>query len=355
MKIIFTGGGSGGHVIPNIAIINSLKEKHPDIEIVYIGSKTGIEKELIGEQGIKYREISTGKLRRYLSKENIKDFFNVFKGIDDATKIIREEKPDLVFSKGGFVAVPVVIGAKKNKVPVVCHESDLTPGLANKIAKPFAKKVCVTFPETLEMVGKKGVLCGSPIRSEILEGDKERGLKLLGFNKDKKVLLVIGGSLGSVALNNAIKDAIDELRERYQIIHICGKGKEDLIVKNKEGVKQFEYVSEELKDYFACSDLIISRAGAGSIFELLALAKPNLLMPLTKKASRGDQILNAESFEKQGFSMVIDEDTITKERLLGALTLLEEKSDDMISKMKETKLTKANENIIKVIEEELNL
>ncbi|MCQ2978599.1 MAG: undecaprenyldiphospho-muramoylpentapeptide beta-N-acetylglucosaminyltransferase [Clostridia bacterium] len=355
MKIIFTGGGSGGHVIPNIAIINSLKEKHPDIEIVYIGSKTGIEKELISEQGIKYREIETGKLRRYLSKENIKDFFRVFKGIKEAKEIIKEEKPDLVFSKGGFVAVPVVIGAKKNKVPVVCHESDLTPGLANKIAGPFAKKVCVTFPETLKMVGKKGVLCGSPIRSEILKGDRKRGLELLGFNEDKKVLLVIGGSLGSVALNDAIKEAIDELTEKYQIIHICGKGKSDMVIKNKEGVKQFEYVNEELADFFAASDLIISRAGAGSIFELLALAKPNLLMPLTKKASRGDQILNAESFEKQGFGLVIDEDTISKEGLLSALVELEVKAEEMTKTMKQTNLTKANDSIIKVIEEELHL
>ena len=188
MKIIFTGGGTGGHVIPNIAIINELKKQIDNLDIVYIGSKTGIEKELIKEQGIEYKEISTGKLRRYLTMENVKDIFNVFKGIKEAKKIIKEEKPDIVFSKGGFVSVPVVLGAHSNKVPVVCHESDITPGLANKISIPYCKKVCVTFPETVKMVGeKKGVLTGSPVRKEILEGNKEEGLKQLGFNSDKKL------------------------------------------------------------------------------------------------------------------------------------------------------------------------
>ena len=357
MKIVFTGGGSGGHVIPNIAIIKELekefsKNKNEKLEILYIGSKNGIEKNLVMDLGIDYREISTGKLRRYryLSKDNIKDIFNVFKGIKEAKNIIKKEKPDVVFSKGGFVSVPVVLGAHSAKVPTIIHESDMTPGLANKISIPFAKKICVTFPETLDMVKKgKGILTGSPVREEILKGDKEKGLKFLGFDNKKKIILVIGGSQGSVALNRAIKENADELLKKYQIVIICGEGKRDESLDSKKGLKQFEYLKGELADVFACSDYVVSRAGAGMIYELLALAKPNVLIPLSKKASRGDQILNANSFENQGFSIVLDEDTLDSKKLLDGIQKLENEHEGMIKKMKATTLNKATQEIVKII------
>lgn len=351
MKVIFTGGGSGGHVIPNIAIIGKLKElmKDQNLELVYIGSKTGIEKELIEGLGIPYREIATGKLRRYLSMQNVKDFFNVFKGISQARKIIKEEKPDVVFSKGGFVSVPVVFGAKKNHVPIIIHESDMTPGLANKLAMPKADKVCVTFPETLDMVSKeKGILTGSPVRAEILKGNKEKGLSNLGFDNSKKVILVIGGSLGSVALNTAVKENLDVLLKDYQIVNICGKGKMDESI-NREGFRQFEYIGEGLEDVFAASDIVISRAGAGSIYELLALEKPNILIPLSKKASRGDQILNANSFTKQGFSLMLEEEDVNEKTLLEKIKELESKENEFKEKMKATKLKDAAGEIAKLI------
>lgn len=317
-RIILTGGGTAGHVTPNIALIPFLKEL--DYDIQYIGSHNGIEKELIEPFGIPYHAISTGKLRRYLSVQNLTDPFRVLKGISEARKLIRDLEPDVIFSKGGFVSVPVVLAGKKNKVPVIIHESDMTPGLANKISIPSATKVCCNFPETLEHLPEdKAVLTGSPIRQEILTGDKEAALKLCGFTADKPVILVIGGSLGAVAVNKAVREALPQLLESFQIVHLCGKGKVDETFEGTTGYKQFEYLKNELRDVFAMTDIVISRAGANAICELLALHKPNILIPLSANASRGDQILNARSFERQGFSIVLEEEEVTKETLLNAV------------------------------------
>lgn len=313
-KILLTGGGTAGHVTPNLALLPYLKAE--GYEIVYIGSEKGIERTLIEAEGIPYYGISTGKLRRYLSKENIKDMFRVVKGIAEAKKLIRRLKPDLVFSKGGFVAVPVVLGAKSNNVPVIIHESDITPGLANKIAMPSARVVCSTFPETLQYVPKgKGVHTGTPIRKELFEGDRQKGLAACGFGGEKPVLLMMGGSLGAVKLNNCLREILPELVKTFDVIHLCGKGNLDGHLREQEGYMQFEYVSDGLNDLFAAADLIVSRAGSNSISEFLALKKPHLLIPLSAKASRGDQILNAASFEKQGFARVLDEDEMTAESM----------------------------------------
>ena len=317
-RIILTGGGTAGHVTPNIALLPRLKELGYDIQ--YIGSYTGIEKELIEPFGIPYHGISSGKLRRYFSVQNFTDPFRVLKGFREAHKLIRQLKPDVIFSKGGFVSVPVVLAGKRCKVPVIIHESDMTPGLANKIAIPSAAKVCCNFPETLKSLPEgKAVLTGSPIRQELLSGNKIAAMDMCHFTSDKPVILVIGGSLGAVAVNNAVREALPELLKDFQIIHLCGKGKMDESLKDVEGYCQFEYIKNELRNLFALADIVISRAGANAICELLALHKPNLLIPLSANASRGDQILNARSFERQGFSLVLEEEQLTKETLLAAV------------------------------------
>ena len=331
-KILLTGGGTAGHVTPNLALLPYLKAE--GYEIVYIGSEKGIERTLIEAEGIPYYSISTGKLRRYLSKENIKDMFRVVKGIAEAKKLIRKLKPDLVFSKGGFVAVPVVLGAKSNNVPVIIHESDITPGLANKIAMPSARVVCSTFPETLQYVPKgKGVHTGTPIRKELFEGDREKGLAACKFTGEKPVLLMMGGSLGAVKLNNCLREILPELVKTFDVIHLCGKGNLDAHLREQEGYMQFEYVSDGLNDLFAAADFIVSRAGSNSISEFLALKKPHLLIPLSARASRGDQILNAASFEKQGFARVLDEDEMTAESMQKEIFALYENKEKYVSAM----------------------
>ena len=331
-KILLTGGGTAGHVTPNLALLPYLKAE--GYEVVYVGSHNGIERSLIEAEGIPYYGISTGKLRRYLSKENIKDMFRVAKGITEAKKLIRKLQPDLVFSKGGFVAVPVVLGARKNNVPVIIHESDITPGLANKLAMPSAQVICSTFPETLQYVPKgKGVHTGTPIRKELFEGDRQKGLNACGFTGEKPVLLMMGGSLGAVKLNRCLREILPEVVQTFDVIHLCGKGNLDAHFRTQAGYIQFEYVSDGLNDLFAAADMIVSRAGSNSICEFLALKKPHLLIPLGTKASRGDQILNAASFEKQGFARVLDEEEMTAERMKAEIFALYEKRADYVAAM----------------------
>ena len=309
-KIILTGGGTAGHVTPNIALIPSLKELDYDIE--YIGSYEGIEKSLIEDIGIPYHAIASGKLRRYFSLQNFTDPFRVLKGFFQANRLIRSIKPDVVFSKGGFVSVPVVIAAGRNHVPVIIHESDMTPGLANRLCFKSAKRICCNFPETLSLLPSgKAVLSGSPIRHELLEGSREAGLEFSGLTGNKPVIMVIGGSLGAANVNTIIRRNLNVLLEKYDIIHLTGKGKADDSLGDRPGYIQYEYIKDELKDLFALSDIVISRAGANAICELLALRKPNLLIPLPSGSSRGDQLLNAESFRKQGYSMVLTEEELT--------------------------------------------
>ena len=352
-RIILTGGGTAGHVTPNIALLPRLKELQYDIH--YIGSYNGIEKELIEQFGIPYHGISTGKLRRYFSVQNFTDPFRVVKGLGDAKKLIKILKPDVIFSKGGFVSVPVVLAGKSRHVPTIIHESDMTPGLANKVSLSAATKVCCNFPETLEYLPEgKAVLTGSPIRQELLSGDKFKAREFLHFTSDKPVIMVVGGSLGSVAVNDAVRGILPDLLKSYQVIHLCGKGKVDSSLEGLEGYAQFEYIKEELKHLFALTDVVISRAGANAICELLALHKPNLLIPLSANASRGDQILNARSFERQGFSVVLEEEELTPEVLLSAINHLYEKRDIYIDAMKNSSQQNSIDTIIDLIESVVN-
>lgn len=347
-RIILTGGGTAGHVTPNIALLPQLKELGYDIH--YIGSKSGIEKDLITGLHIPYHGISSGKLRRYFSLENFTDPFRVLKGFSEAYKIIKTLKPDVIFSKGGFVSVPVVLAGKLCKVPTIIHESDLTPGLANKISIPSATHVCCNFPETLQYLPEgKAVLTGCPIRQELLSGDKDAARAFCKFTSDKPVLLIVGGSLGSVIVNNAVRAILPELLEDFQVIHLCGKDKTDESLSSLEGYIQFEYIQDELKDLFALADVVISRAGANAICELVALKKPNLLIPLSAKASRGDQILNARSFERQGFSMVLEEESITNEVLLDCIRKLYDQKDTYVANMNQSSQADSINTVIDLI------
>lgn len=349
-SIVLTGGGTAGHVTPNIALLKRLKEE--GYKISYIGSKDGIERELITRLKIDYYAISSGKLRRYFDKKNFTDMFRVVKGVKDASALIKKLKPSIVFSKGGFVSVPVVMGAKMHRVPVIIHESDMTPGLANKLSIPFATKICTTFPETLENVPKKkGVLTGSPIRNSLFSGTAKKGLEICGFNSSKPVLLVMGGSLGSVKINGALRKSLDVLLKKFQIVHICGKGNLDEDLISLDGYTQFEYLSEELPNIFAACDIIASRAGSNSICEFLALKKPNLLIPLSKEHSRGDQILNAKSFEKQGFSKVLLEEDLNAETFYESINSLYSNRGTYIENMRQNKTSNGVEEIIKLINE----
>ena len=348
-RIILTGGGTAGHVTPNIALLPRLRELQYDIH--YIGSYAGIEKELIEKQQIPYHGISSGKLRRYFSLKNFTDPFRVLKGFSEANHLIKTLKPDVIFSKGGFVSVPVVIAGKRNHVPVIIHESDMTPGLANRISIPSAYRVCCNFPETLKALPEdKAVLTGSPIRQELMTGDPEKARAFCGFTDEKPVILVVGGSLGATAVNQAVRAILPELLKDFQVIHLCGKGKLDTSLNNLEGYVQFEYIQDELRHLFALSDIVISRAGANAICELLALQKPNLLIPLSASASRGDQILNARSFERQGFSKVLEEETLTNELLLDTVHELYDNRQQYVTAMQQSSQQNPIETIIQLIE-----
>ncbi|MFC7062718.1 undecaprenyldiphospho-muramoylpentapeptide beta-N-acetylglucosaminyltransferase [Halobacillus seohaensis] len=349
-RILFTGGGTAGHVIVNLALIPEFQKQ--GYEVDYIGSYEGIEKVLIQSlEGVTYHGISTGKLRRYVSKENFKDPFKVAKGLYQSLRIIGKRKPQVIFSKGGFVSVPVVAAAKLKKVPAIIHESDYTPGLANKLSFPFAQKVLATFPETVKYLPEaKGEYIGAIVREELFEGNRHRGLRLCDFTKSKPVVLVMGGSTGSKKINESIRENLDELLHEVQIVHICGKGHKDGSI-NRKGYSQFEYVNEELKDLFAACDYIISRAGSNAIFEFLALRKPMLLIPLSRQASRGDQILNADSFVKQGYALKLEEEELNSDSLLREFKLLMEKHPDLLRNMEKYENKKTKDKVIQLIQQ----
>ena len=347
-KIVLTGGGTAGHVTPNLALLPHLQAE--GFEVYYMGSYDGIEKKLIADFGIPYYGISTGKFRRYMDPKNFTDPFRVMKGFAQAHKILKELKPDVVFSKGGFVSVPVVRAAHTLHIPCILHESDMTPGLANKLCLGAATKICCNFPETVKLLPeKKAVLTGSPVREELFTGDKVRALDMCGFTANKPVIMVIGGSQGAASVNKAVRDALPALLKDFQVVHLCGKDKMDNLLLNTPGYKQFEYLKAELKDVFAMADLVISRAGANAICELLALGKPNILIPLPSSKSRGDQLLNARSFEAQGFSMVVDEDDLTDTLLVEKVQELYCNRQSYISAMKQSHQLSAISTIMDLI------
>ena len=345
-KIIFTGGGSAGHVTPNLALIKKCKEQNWDVS--YIGSKKGIERRLI--KNTPFYSITTGKLRRYFSWHNFIDPFKIFFGTVEAFLLCRKIKPDVVFSKGGFVSFPVVIAAWLLKIPVIIHESDLTPGLANKLSFPFATKICVTFPETKKYLKNqsKTEITGTPIRQELFHGNIDNGLKLCGFTKGKPVILVYGGGLGSTAINGAVRNLLPRLLPNFQVVHVCGKNKIDASL-NLSDYKQFEYLQHELPDIMACANLIVARSGANSLYEFLTLHKPHILIPLPKLASRGDQIVNAKHFAQLGFSQVIFQETLTADKLYEKIIWMFEHQQQVLEKLSEFKKQNSIELIYDIL------
>lgn len=349
-RIAFTGGGSAGHVTVNLALIPHFVEA--GWKVAYIGSKTGIERELTaGLPGVTYIGISSGKLRRYFDWKNVSDPFRVTKGIWQAYRFLHAWKPSVIFSKGGFVSVPVVLGGWLSRIPVVIHESDLTPGLANRISVPFASKVCVTFPETVKhLPPDKGIHVGAVMREDLKRGDRTHGYQQCAFSPEKPVLLVMGGSLGAKRINEAVRANLEVLLRQFQIVHICGRGQLSEQMK-QPGYRQFEYAKEELPDLLAMADLVVSRAGSNAIFEFLVLQKPMLLIPLSKAASRGDQILNARSFEKQGFCQVLLEEELNDQTFLEAVQKLASQGPNLISQMKLAEQTDAISRVLAVIKQ----
>ena len=329
--IVLTGGGTAGHVSLNEAIIPELLKKGYNVH--YIGSHEGIEKSIIEKNfpSLPYHAISNGKLRRYFSIKNFSDPFKVLYGTLQALSVLRKVKPSIVFSKGGFVSVPVVLAAKLANIPVVIHESDITPGLANKIAMSFAEHIFTVFEETLNYLPKeKASVIGAIVRPDLFNGDEQIAEELTGLQAMKETIIVMGGSQGSAKINEVIRENIDALTKQYQIIHLCGKGNLDASLVGKPNYVAFEYVTDELPHLLKISNYVISRAGSNSIFEFLELKKPMLLIPLSIQASRGDQVLNANFFEKKGYALVIEEENLTPTTFMNTLTTLTANKEEMI-------------------------
>ena len=334
-KIIFTGGGSAGHVTLNLALIPWFIENKWEID--YIGSKGGMEQELVAKfPTVKYHGIMTGKLRRYFSLQNFIDAIKIPIGCLQATYLIHKLNPDIIFSKGGFVSFPVVIGGFINRKKIFMHESDLTPGLANKLSLPFVNTFFTTFPETIKSVKQKNkVECVGPVLSNrLFNGKKEEGAKFSKLDLNKPTIMVIGGSLGAKSLNDAVKNNFEEILKKYQLIHIAGKNGFNSEL-NANGYVQYEYIDKELKDLIALSDVVISRAGSNSIFELASLNKPMILVPLPNTASRGEQSLNAKNFANKGYAEIIkDEDISNPDILFPTLEKVFKNKDIYTQKMK---------------------
>lgn len=354
-SILFTGGGTAGHVTPNIALIDELQ--HDGWDVAYVGSADGIEKTIMDKIGIRFYSVANGKLRRYYSMKNLLDPFKIVWGIFQSIFLIAKLKPSVVFSKGGFVAFPVVVGAYLNRVPVIAHESDISPGLATRLCLPFVNKLCLTFEAGKKYFKKqdKIVVTGTPIRQQLFTGSASKGLKLCGFNEDKPCILVIGGSLGAGSINKCIREHLEQLTKQFQIIHICGKDKIDTNLNQMLGYKQLEYANEELADYFAAANFVISRSGANSLYEILALNKAHILIPLSAKASRGDQIQNARYFQEQGISIVIQDEDLSGDTLTKAIAELMQNKAEIEQKIKALHIASAAEKIVAIIKEQAHV
>jgi len=348
-KILFTGGGTAGHVTPNIALIEYFKTQ--SWEMAYVGSYQGIERTLITPLKVPYFPIASGKLHRYFTFKNFLTPFQVLRALWQSIRICRREKPDVVFSKGGFVALPVVFAAWLCRIPIVIHEADITPGLANKLSAPFAKTICVSFEPALKYYKNKHKvkITGIPLRKTILNGNKDHGLTFCGFNHDKPVLMVCGGSLGAQSLNRITREILTPLLEQFQVIHVCGKNKLDPQLKDIEGYRQFEYVNDAFGDLLACADIVVSRAGANSVYELLSLHIPHIFIPLPKAASRGDQIINAQYHADLGLSEVIFEENLTADGLLTTIKALFENRVERKKQLAERDVLDSTTTIAKIL------
>ena len=320
---MITGGGTAGHVIPSFPVIERLLAD--GLQVSFIGSTSGFEERLVEDLDVRFYGITTGKLRRYFSLENVLDVFRVFVGIQQAFALIRRLKPVVVFSKGGYVAFPVVVAAWMNRVPVVAHESDLTPGLANRLCLPFVKSLCLNFAET-QVRARNVLVTGTAVRPDLLNGNAAHGRVWLGVTDGTRILVVVGGSLGAAAINSVVRESLGTLCEDFFVVHVCGVGQIDAQF-DQANYRQFEYISKEWGDVLAAAALVITRSGANALYELLVLRKVNILIPLTRRASRGDQIENAEMAERAGWSFVLPEEILDRDSLVNAVAFIERDRD----------------------------
>jgi len=324
---VFTGGGTGGHVYPGLAVIERLREAW-DGDFLWIGSRSGMEKAIVESWGLEFRGISSGKLRRYFSLKNFTDILRIILGVFSALRIFLRRRPALVFSKGGYVSFPPVFAAWLLRIPAITHESDLDPGLATLLNAPFVKKICVPYEESSRhyprLFRKKLLVTGNPVRKEIFSGKAEEGLRLTGFSGVKPVVLVLGGSLGAQEINTLVCGSLEELLPSVDIVHQTGAGKITGI--SRPGYYAAPYFTTELPHILAASSVVVSRAGAGSLWEFLAAGKPALLIPL-RESSRGDQVRNAELFQRRGAARVLSGSPITTQDFVLALTAILEPAE----------------------------
>ena len=347
-RIILTGGGTAGHVTPHLALLPRLLEN--DYEVHYIGTQSGIERQVMALPGVHYHVIQSGKLRRYFSWKNLSDPFRVIQGALQASRVIKQLRPVVCFSKGGFVGVPVVFAAWRHRVPVLCHESDLTPGLANKISAWMAVRVACTFPECAKALGPKGILTGTPLRPQLFSGSRLEGLKIAGFSGEKPVLLMMGGSQGAQSVNKSLREALSGILPLMDVFHQCGKGNLDTALEGKPGYFQIEFMNEELPHALACADLVLTRSGANALCEFQALKKPMLLIPLPLSASRGDQILNAKSYEARGLAQVLLQEDLNRDSLVKALIRLQQNAPQLRTALEKAPAADGTRDILDLIE-----
>lgn len=321
--IVFTGGGTGGHIYPGLAIAESFTQKY-DCKVIWLGNKEGMDKSIVEQAGLEFFGISSGKFRRAINFKNLTDIFKIIRGYFEAKKLLKKIKPDLVFSKGGYVSVPPVRAASAMKIPVFTHESDVTPGLATRLNAPLAEKIYVPYQETKdcfkEELQSRITVSGNPVRSAFFTKEGQKGFDFLNFPKEKKLICVLGGSQGAKQINDLIDSVYKELGDIASIVHQRGKGNlNPSIPKDDAAYRQFEYINDELPSVLKASTLVISRAGAGTLWECASAGKPMLLIPLKGIGTRGDQVLNAELFAKHGSARVLNTSEENKESFLNII------------------------------------
>ena len=345
--IVIVGGGSAGHVLPALPVADELIKKQWQVH--FVGTHSGLEEKLLGDRAITFHSVSAGKLRRYFSWQNFSDVIRIFLGIVQAMFLLRRIRPHVIFSKGGFVSFPVVFAGWLLRIPVVAHESDLTPGLANRLVMPFVSTLCSSFADT-RFAGFKGrvVNTGTPVREDLLNGDAAAGRLFLGVENGLPILLVTGGSLGAEALNAIVRASLPELCASYFVVHVCGPGKAKNL--RQPGYLELEYVDAGWGDMLAAADIVVSRAGANALFEFWALKKLTLLVPLSGAASRGDQLANAAYAKAQGLSEVVAEEDLGTEQLLIALKTLRDNAPQYQQTLGGVTALKASDSLVAELE-----
>ena len=346
--VFLTGGGTAGHVTPNLALVPLLSQK--GYRIGYIGRKNSIEEQLAKGAALPFYPIHAGRLHRDFNLENWVSPLQSLWGTAQAARLIRREQPAVILCKGGFVSVPVALAGHMQGVPVILHESDMTPGLANRLCLPAADVVCTGFEETLGYLPhKKAIYTGTPVRGELLGGSAEEGRRITGLQGRRPVVLIMGGSSGAGAINAVVGPGAAYLTERYQIVHLCGR-KQVQGCEPRRGYFPMAYAGKELPHLYALADIVVSRAGANALAEILLLKKPNILIPLPKAVSRGDQILNATSFAGKGYSYVLPQEELTVKRLRQALDQVYAEREGYRRAMINSKGSEAAKAVLRVIE-----